>query len=671
MHPIAQLLNEAFAAHQARRLGDAQRLYKHVLKAAPDHPEALQLLGLVLLEQGRSGEALSVLRHAVERSPDSAIASLRLGNAYAALGRVKEAIRCYQTACRLRSDDGDAWFNLGTVLDQTGRREDALAAFDRAIAVAPGHPGYRNNRALCLKFLGRLEDAEAELREAVRLAPDFVAGWENLGDLMRERDRLGDAIEAYRRVLALAPGRADIAGGLYWVLRQACEWEDLGTLESALTDAIRRTPREAEPPVTPFAALVLPLAPAQLAAVAAGHARQVEQRARRQCPSARPARAARGPRPQRLVVGYVSADFHDHATAHLMAGMLEAHDRERFEVRLYSHGPDDEGAYRRRLVSAADAFTDIASFDNCVAAQRIRDDGVHVLLDLKGYTTDAWPELFALRAAPVQVNYLGYPGTMGAAWYDWYVTDPVCSPPGSEAHFREGLVYLPDCYQPNDDRQRIADAAPTRAESGLPDDAFVYCCFNQGYKIEPELFDVWMRILGRVPGSVLWLYRKYPEAEASLRREAERRGIDPQRLVFAGRLPKAEHLARYAHADLLLDTRRYNAHTTASDALWAGVPLLTCPGETFASRVAASLLHAVELPDLVMPDLAAYEATAVRLAQRPDELTALKNRLRANRLQCPLFDTERYARNLERAYDAMWAAYAAGSKPAAIRVQQG
>jgi predicted O-linked N-acetylglucosamine transferase (SPINDLY family) len=668
MNPIAQLLHEAIAAHQARRFADAQRLYKRVLKAAPDHPEALQLLGIVLLEQGRNTDALPILRHAAERSPHSTVSHLQLGNAYAALGRVDEAIRCYQTACRLRSDSGDAWFNLGTVLDQTGRRADALAAFDRALAITPDHPGYRNNRALCLKFLGRPDDAEKDLREALHVAPDFVAGWENLGDLLRERERFGDATDAYRRGLALAPQRADIAGSLYWVVRQTCEWENLGALESALGDAIRKAPREAVPPISPFAALVLPLSAAQLGSLAAGHARQLEQRARHQCPATKPARAARGPRPQRLVVGYVSADFHDHATAHLVAGLFEAHDRARFDIRLYSHGPDDAGAYRRRLVDAVDAFMDIAPAGNCQAAQRIRDDGVHILLDLKGYTTDARPELFALRPAPIQVNYLGFPGTMGAAWYDWYVTDPVCSPPGSEAHFREGLVYLPDCYQPNDDRQCIADVAPDRAACGLPENAFVYCCFNQSYKIEPQLFDVWMRILERVPESVLWLYRKYAEAEVNLRREAERRGIDPQRLIFASRLPKAEHLARHRHADLFLDTRRYNAHTTASDALWAGVPLITCPGETFASRVGASLLHAAGLADLVMPDMQAYEETAVRLAQRPDEIAALKARLQANRLTHPLFDTERYARNLERAFDAMWEAYARGQKPRAIHV---
>jgi predicted O-linked N-acetylglucosamine transferase (SPINDLY family) len=276
----------------------------------------------------------------------------------------------------------------------------------------------------------------------------------------------------------------------------------------------------------------------------------------------------------------------------------------------------------------------------------------------------------------VQVNYLGYPGTMGAAWYDGFVTDAICSPPGSEAHFAERLVYLPGSYQVNDRDQAIAQTAPSRAECGLPGEGVVYCCFNQTYKIEPALFDVWMRILARVPGSVLWLFGSHAQAEDNLRREAERRGIDPAQLVFAGKLPKAEHLARHRHADLFLDTLRVNAHTTASDALWAGVPVLTCPGETFQSRVAASLLHAVGLPELVMPDLEAYEATAVRLGEghRQDGegggLAALKARLQANRLVCPLFDTARTACHLERAYDLLWEAVAQGGKARSIVVAE-
>ncbi len=668
MIPVAPLLNEAFAAHQARRLADAQRLYKRVLKAAPNHPDALQLLGIVLLEQARWAEALPVLRRAVERAPTSATAHLNLGTAYAELGRTVEAIASCRTACRIQPALGDAWFNLGSLLDRTGSRDEASEAFDRAVALNPRHPGYRNNRALCLKALGRLDLAEADLREAVQLAPHFVDAWVNLGNLQRDRNRPAEATASYRRALDAAPQRLDAAASLYWLQREACDWTNLERLEQRLVASAREHSGEQPTPVLPFASLVLPLTARELRGVAASHARRTGREARALCPDAKPVRPARVERPDRLVVGYASADFHDHATAHLIAGLLEAHDRRRFDIRLYSYGRADESDYRRRLATACDAFVDVAGIDLCATAARIRDDGVHLLVDLKGYTRGGWPELFALRPAPVQVNYLGFPGTMGADWYDWYVTDGVCSPPGSEMHFVEKLAYLPGSYQPNDRRQAIADAAPTRAQCGLPEAAFVWCCFNQPYKIEPGLFDVWMRLLVAVPTSVLWLFRSSADAEANLRREADRRGVEPERLVFAEKLPKAEHLARHVHADLFLDTLRVNAHTTASDALWAGVPVLTCPGETFVSRVAAGLLHAAGLPELVMPDIGTYEATALRLAWRPGDLAALKERLREARLTCALFDTERYARNLECAYDAMWDAIARGQKPRVIRV---
>lgn len=678
MNALAQQLSAAYAAHQAGKLADAIRGYRRVLKAAPDQPDALHLLGIALLQSNDAKEAIAPLRRAAREAPNDAAIRLNLGNALAQTGRAQEAIASYRQACDLKPDLADACFNLGNALDQQGAHAEALDAYDHAVAIDGRNPGYRNNRGLCLKALGRFDDAEADFRAAIERAPTFADAARNLGQLLHQRGRLAEAASVLARALPAAPQRADLAASLHWMKRELCDWDGLGELESRLVALVRGQPRDLPAPVTPFGALTLPLTPADLRAVAAGHARLAERNARALCPDARPAKAPRGARPVRLVVGYVSADFHDHATAHLMAGLFAAHDRTRFEIRLYSYGRADSSEWRQRLVAGSDAFVDIAGLGLCEAASRIRGDGVDVLVDLKGFTREGRPELFALRPAPVQLNYLGYPGTMGAGWYDGYVTDQVCSPPGSEAHFAERLVYLPDSYQVNDRNQPIAETALSRAECGLPDSGFVYCCFNQTYKIEPELFDAWMRILDRVPGSVLWLFRSHAEAEANLRLEAGRRDVDPARLVFADKLPKAEHLARHRHADLFLDTLRVNAHTTASDALWAGVPVLTCPGETFQSRVAASLLHAVGLPELVMTDLAAYEATAARLGQgqgqggaqgaRADELAGYKARLAANRLMCPLFDTARYARNLERACDALWAACASGAKPTPIRI---
>ncbi len=662
MDQLQSLFHAARAAHQAGRLEIAVRDYRRVLKAAPDAPEALHLLGVALLQLGQATEAVAPLRRATRLKPEDAAAWMNLGNALAAGPRRREAIDCYRAATRLQPGLAEGWFSLGNLLDEQGAHAEALAAFDRAVAIDGRHPAYRSNRALCLKAVGRTADAEADLRTALAATPRFVDAWVNLGNLLRQSGRPAEAAQAYAQALEVAPSRTDLAANLWWVQREACDWRGIDLLERRLVGAVERAGGDALPGVQPFAALALPLDPRALKTLAAAHAGAAERAARQLCPGAKPAKAGKGARPDRLVIGYASADFHDHATAHLIAGLLEAHDRGRFAVRLYSYGRADVSAWRERLVAAADDFFDIRALSLCEAAARIRADGVHLLVDLKGYTAGGRPGLFALRPAPVVVNYLGYPGTMGAHWYDAYITDAVCSPPGSEAHFAERLVRLPHCYQPNDRTQAIAAGAPSRAECGLPEQGFVYCCFNQTYKIEPALFDVWMRILGRVPGSVLWLFRSYPEAEANLRREAQARGIAPERLAFAEKLPKAVHLARHAHADLFLDTLRVNAHTTASDALWAGLPLLTCPGETFQSRVAASLLHAVGLPELVMPDLAAYEETAVRLATEPGALAALRQRLGDDRQTCPLFDTERYARDLERAYDVLWEQRAGGSR---------
>jgi predicted O-linked N-acetylglucosamine transferase (SPINDLY family) len=654
MDQLQSLFHAARAAHQAGRLDAAVRDYRRVLKAAPDAPEALHGLGVALLQLGKPTEAVAPLRRAARLQPADAAVRMNLGNALAASQRQGEAIDCYREAVRLQPGLAEGWFNLGNLLDQQGQHDAALAAYDSAVALDEKHPAYRGNRALCLKALGRVADAEADLRAAVACAPRFVDAWVNLGNLLTHSGRPGEAASAYASALAVAPARTDVAANLWWVQREACDWRDIDALEGRLVDAVEQAGGEALPGVQPFAALALPLEPRALKTLAVAHAGAAERAARQLCPGARPAKAGKGARPERLVIGYASADFHDHATAHLMVGLLEAHDRGRFAVRLYSYGRADDSAWRRRLATAADAFVDLRALSLCEAAARIRADGVHLLVDLKGYTAGGRPVLFVLRPAPVVINYLGYPGTMGTSAYDAYVTDAVCSPPGSEAHFAERLVRLPHCYQPNDRTQTIAAEVPTRAECGLPEQGFVYCCFNQTYKIEPALFDVWMRVLGRVPGSVLWLFRSSPEAEANLRREARARGIAPERLVFADKLPKAAHLARHAHADLFLDTLRVNAHTTASDALWAGLPVLACPGATFQSRVAASLLHAVGLPELVMPDLMAYEEAAVRFATEPGALATLRRRLEENRLTCPLFDTERYARDLERAYDALW-----------------
>ncbi len=372
---------------------------------------------------------------------------------------------------------------------------------------------------------------------------------------------------------------------------------------------------------------------------------------------------------RRLRIGYLSADFHEHATAYLIAGLLESHDRQAFEIFAYSYGPNDPSPMRQRLKSACAHFVSIGTMSDREAAACIHADGIHILVDLKGYTQHARTAILTYRPAPIQAQFLGYPGTMGTRIVDYLIADRFVVPESQFHHYDEHIVHLPDCYQPNDP-QRVIGATPTRTAAGLPATGMVFCSFNETYKITPTMFDIWMRLLQSAAGSVLWLLASNTQAPDNLRREAQARDVDPHRLIFAPRLPYAAHLGRLALADLVLDTLPYNAHTTASDALWSGVPVLTCPGETFASRVAGSLLQTMGLPELITDSLEHYERKARELAEHPEVLAGLKVKVREHRRTSPLFDAVRFARHLESAYRAMWFRYARGEAPATISIQK-
>jgi predicted O-linked N-acetylglucosamine transferase (SPINDLY family) len=441
-----------------------------------------------------------------------------------------------------------------------------------------------------------------------------------------------------------------------------CEWERLEEWREKIREALERGEAGR---VSPFHLLSMP-------GMSAGEQRvcaELWMKARVEASVAERAELAfrfnPGDRPK-LRLGYLSGDFQEHATALLLVEMFEAHDRERFEIYAYSYGPEDEGAMRARLRSTFDGFVDIRALSTAEAARAIHGHGVDILIDLKGYTQGTRTEILTYRPAPIQVNYLGYPGTLGGGVCDYIITDRFLTPPGSAAHYSEAFAYLPNSYQPHGRHGPVGER-PTRAAAGLPEQGFVFCCFNQAYKITPDMFDLWCRLLYNVPGSLLWLLRDR-RAEGNLRNEAYRRGIAPDRLVFADHRPQVEHLGRLSLADLVLDTSPYNAHTTASDALWAGVPLVTLPGSTFPSRVAGSILHAAGLPELITGDPEGYFDLALALATEPGRLAGLKARMAANRLSTPLFDVASYTRDLEVLYQAMWARNRDGRRPAVIGV---
>jgi len=637
---------------QQGRLNEAVACLRSAIALRPDYAEAHTNLGIALKKLGILDEAIAHWRQSLALVPNNPEPHTNLGLVLQDLGRLDEAIACHCRAIDLKLDYPEAHTNLGLVLQELGRLDEAVACHGKAIDLRPDFPEAHTNLGAALQEQGRLDEAVACYRKAIDLRPDYPAAYTNLGLAFKELGRLDEVIACYRRTIELKPDCAVALAGLIHELQHRCCWEDLADRQRQVIQIIRQ--RQGQPPTVkdspaPFVLLALPSTPAdQLAcaeAFSAGYRRAL------------PPAAAPG---DRIRIGYLSADFHNHATAYLIAELIERHDRDRFEVIGYSIGPNNDDDMRRRLVAAFDRFVDLRPLSYPHAAERIRRDGIDILIDLKGYTQNARTKILALRPAPIQVNFLGYPGTMGCDFIDYVIADSVCIPPDQDAFYREKVVRLPDCYQPNDTRRVIAEPSPTRSDCALPEQGFVFCSFNNSYKITPALFDIWMRLLTAVPGSVLWLLEANGWVEANLRREATARGVDPDRLVFSPRRPLADHLARHHCADLFLDTLPYNAHTTASDALWTGLPVLTCRGETFAGRVAASLLTAIGAPELITQTLAEYESMALRLASDPAALSAVREKIRRNRATAALFDTARYTRNIETTYERMWERHRSG-----------
>ena len=612
----------------------------------------------MLNELKRLEEALASFDRALALEPHSAIAFYNRGNALGALKRFDEALASYERAIALEPDHADTFNNKGNVLNELKRFGEALASYDRAIALKPDYADAFNNRGIALVHLKRLEEALASYDKAIALKPDYADAFNNRGIALGELKRLDEALASYEQAIALKPGLQFLHGDLALTRLKLCAWGELETEIADLAARIGRGEKVASP--GPVLALTDSLELQRKAA-------EIWVQARHPPKDALPAIAKR-PRRDKIRIGYFSADFRDHPVAQLTAGLFEAHDRSRFEVTAFSFGPDEKDEVYQRLSRAFDDFIDVRAMSDRDVAILARSREIDIAVDLTGFTQDARTGIFALRAAPMQVSYLGYPGTMAATYIDYLIADPILIPASHQRNYAEKIVYLPNSYQANDGKRRISDRVFSRAEAGLPPAGFVFCCFNNNYKIMPDIFDCWMRILARVDGSVLWLSEANATAAGNLRKEAIRRGVEADRLVFAPRLPLPEHLARQRLADLFLDTLPYNAQTTASDALWAGLPVLTRIGETFTGRVAASLLKAIGLPELITSTSQDYEALAVALATDPARLASIKRKLAGNRLTTPLFDTRLFTKHIEAAYTAMHERYQADLPPGQIHV---
>jgi len=626
----------------------------------PNKAAALSNLGIALAQNGRAAEALQCFERSAAIAPRNAETLYNLGNAQLAMQRHEDALESYERTLAVMPGHVAALNNRGNALSALRRSEEALASFDRALALAPDFADAYSNRADALLALRRPDEALASADRALALKTGFAEALNARGNALRALKRFDEAAQAFTELAQAGPRFDHALGDIVDCELRACDWQRFAGDAARVTAAVHEGRRAALPWV--FLG-VSGSAAAQLACARTFVAERFPA-------SAQPLWRGERYRHARIRVAYLSADFHDHATAHLIAGLFEAHDTARFELTAVSFGPDTDDPMRDRLRRAFPRFLDVRNHSDREVAAMLHESETDIVVDLKGFTAGSRTGILAFRGAPLQVNYLGYPGTMGAPYIDYLIADHHVIPADHDRFYSEKIVRLPDAYQVNDSRRPIAEATPTRAEAGLPQSGFVFCCFNSNYKITPEIFAVWMRLLERVPESVLWLLDGNALATRNLRHEATRCGIAADRLVFAPTLPAAEHLARHRLADLFLDTRPVNAHTTASDALWAGLPLLTCTDEAFAGRVAASLLHAVGLPELVAADLAQYEAIAHRIATTPSLLSELRRRLAQSRGSHPLFDTDRYRRHLEAAYTQMWERWQREQPPESFAVER-
>lgn len=646
--------NRGVTLQELGRYDEAVNEYQHVLTLNPSYVEAHNNLGNALCKQSKPEAAIGCYRRAIALQPDYAPAYNNLGIIFLDQEEFDEAAQCFSRSIRLNFNNTDAHSNLGIALRGQGYLEQAIASYRQALALNPSISGIHNNLGVALRERGAPEEAKASFERALALDPNQPDTLANLGSLLREQGCLDQAIAAEKAALRLHPGLPLAEAELIHAQTLACDWAGIETWATRLLGAAK-TPRM----VSPFFLLPHDASPE-------AHLFCTKQWiGERRQPICMPARVSGR---DKLRLCYLSAGFCDDVVGLLLPGLIERHDRQRFEVLAYCYGRQDDGETRGRLRAAFDKFTDIAALGTNDAAQQIHADGVDILIDLMGYTQQSRPGILALRPAPIQVNYLGYPGTMGAEFMDYIIVDPWIVPFREQPFYAEQLVQLPECYQPSDVHRRLA-RIPSRAECGLPTEGFVFCCFNNSYKIRPPFFDIWMRLLDQVPNSVLWLIKGHSLVEENLTRAAVARGVAPERLRFSERVPTPEYVARLSLADLFLDTLPYNAGATANDALWAGLPVLTCTGDTYTGRMAGSLLRAAGLPELVVSSLAEYEALALRLATEPTLLAMLRGRLSRNRSVEPLFDMARYTQHLERAYRQMWDIRQSGALPTSFTVE--
>jgi protein O-GlcNAc transferase len=683
---------EAMAAHQAGRLDEAEGLYRRALKTSGKQFPVLMMLGMLSAQRGKLEEAERLLRSALAINPDNADVRFNYGNvllglqrldeAFEAFGRAlslnpllaeahlnrggilmswrrfEEALSSFDCAIGIDRQYSEAHCNRGNALIELRRHAEALASYETALAINPQNAEFHASRANVLQRLHRDEDALGGLAKALALQPRNASFHYNHGNVLFKLRRCTEAYEAYDRSFGLDPRGDYVEGDRLFLKLMICNWNGFASDAKRLMAGVS----EGRPVARPFAFLT------------AGSNQSLQTRCAnlfcdREFPSAHPQWTGPVYSHDRIRIAYLSADFRDHPISHLLVGMFEHHDRARFETSAVTFGNAARTPLRQRLENAFESFVDVRAKSDADVADMLRKNEIDIAVDLMGPTEDARPGIFARRPAPLQVMYLGYAGSSGAPYADYILADRIVIRDSDQNLFREKIVYLPDTFMGTDDQRAIADTTPSRQDEGLPPDGFVFCAFVNSYKISPQVFDVWMELLRHVEKSVLWLSFSNDSAVANLRREAQARGIAPERLVFARRVEhNADHLARQRLADLFLDTFPLGAHSTVCDALWAGTPVLTCTGETFGGRVAASLLSALGANELIADTIPAYTQNALQIARDPRLLAQIKENVAARRRGSALFDTQRFTANIEAAYVAIWERFQRGEGPSSFSV---
>jgi len=643
-----------------RQYKDAIVSYSKCIDLDKGYASAYNNIGTIYLDDLQEYEkSVANFQKFVTLVPDSSPGLYNLGTALKELKRYDDALVSYDRAIQLKPDYAEAYCNQGVTFGELKRYDDALVSYDRAIQLKPDYAEAYYNQGVTFGELKRYDDALVSYDRAIQLKPDYAEAYYNQGVTFGELKRYDDALVSYDRAIQLKPDVDYLFGNVIHTKMHLCDWGNLDTLVNQLTEKIIKH----QVSTTPFITLALIDNP-ELQKQSAETYINDKHPTSNALPKIR-----KYLKHQKIRIGYFSADFHNHATMHLMAELFEYHDKNKFELIAFSFGPDQQDEWRQKAISNFDQFIDVRSNSDIEVASLARELTIDIAVDLKGFTQDGRASIFAHRAAPIQVNYLGYPGTMGAEYMDYIIADPILIPDDKREHYSEKIAYLPNSYQVNVKERLISDKSLSRKEVGLPDNAFVFCSFNNNYKITPETFDRWMRILQLVEGSILWIFKSNETAVENLKKEAELRGIDSSRLVFASFLPVEEHLKRIQLADLFLDTLPCNAHTTASDALRVGLPVITLMGESFASRVAASLLNAVGLPELITTTPKGYESLAIELATKPKFLREIKDKLFTNLSTSPLYNTKLFTQDIETAYQEMYQFYQAELAPDHIYVK--